>query len=223
MIANALRLVETHPFFTFALVAALTLSVCVAVFAAKRRPAKGAVVLALLAGVVAWWCLAYFLEITMPTPGLKLLAVRCAYVAITSLPVLWLLLAARSTDIVDLSRPWRIALAASVPGLTLAFAFAYPHSRLLWTGVRLDTSLVHPMLVFSQGPWFWVNVAWSYALLLVGFGAVPRLAEGRAALLPGADRGADRGDGRALDPARAHDVRGAGAARFQHRPRSSWR
>ncbi|MCX7028631.1 MAG: PAS domain S-box protein [Spirochaetes bacterium] len=168
MIANALHLVENHPLFTLALAAAFVLAVCVAMFAVKRRPAKGAVELAVLAGVVAWWCLAYFLEITMPTAALKLLAVRLAYVSITSLPVLWLLLAAHSTDIIDLSRPWRIVLVASVPVLTLAFAFAYPHSRLLWTGVRFDTSLVHPMLAFSQGHWFWINMAWSYALLLVG-------------------------------------------------------
>jgi two-component system cell cycle sensor histidine kinase/response regulator CckA len=168
MIANILRLLETHPFFTVALATAFVLAVCIAVFALKRRLAKGGVELAGLAVSVAWWCLAYFLEITMPTARLKLLAAQLAYVSISALPVWWLLLAARSTGIVDMSRPWRIPLAALVPCLTLVFAFTYPHSRLFWTGVQLDTSLVHPMLTFSQGPWFWVNVAWSYALLLVG-------------------------------------------------------
>ncbi len=190
MIANVLRLVETHPFFTFALAAAIVLAVSVAVFAAKRRPAKGAVELAGLAVTVTWWCLAYFLEITMPTAGLKLLAVRLAYVSMSTLPVWWLLLAARSTGIVDMHRPWRVLLAASVPCLTIVFVFAYPHGRLMWTGVQLDTSLVHPMLDFSRGPWFWVNVAWSYALLLVGavlllasLKGAPRYYVGRTAAL----------------------------------------
>lgn len=168
MIDNALRLAQTHPLFTLAFAAAFVLAVCVAVFAARRRPAKGAIELAVLAGLVAWWCLAYYLEITLPTAALKLLAVRLAYASIASLPVLWLLLAARTTELVTLSRPWRVALLAAVPALTVAFAVAYPRSRLLWTGARLDESLAYPMLAFWRGPWFWVNVAWSYALLLVG-------------------------------------------------------
>ena len=168
MTATILRLAEIHPVFALAMAAAFALAIGIAVFAARRRPAKGATELACLAGTVAWWCLAYFLEITMPSGALKLLAVRLAYVAIVSLPVLWLLLAARTTDIIDLSRPWKVAVAALVPALTLVFAFAYPASRLMWTAASLDTSLAFPMLVFTQGHWFWVNVAWSYGLLLVG-------------------------------------------------------
>jgi two-component system cell cycle sensor histidine kinase/response regulator CckA len=168
MIANVLLLAEIHPAFTLAMALACALAIGIAAFAARRRPAKGSAELALLTGLVAWWCLAYFLEITMPTAALKLLAVRFAYLSIVSLPVVWLLLAARMTDIVDMSRPWQVGAAASVPILTLAFAFAYPHSQLMWTGATLDASPVLPMLVFAHGPWFWVNVAWSYALLLVG-------------------------------------------------------
>jgi PAS domain S-box-containing protein len=61
---------------------------------------------------------------------------------------------------------------------------------MLWTGVRFDTSLLHPMLEFSRGPWFWVSMAWSYALLLVGvvlflasLRGAPRYYRGRAAAM----------------------------------------
>jgi two-component system, cell cycle sensor histidine kinase and response regulator CckA len=190
MLANVLRLAEIHPLFTFALVAAFALAVSLAVFAGRRRAAKGAPELAALMATVAYWCLAYFLEIVMPTPALKLLAVRLAWIAIAALPVLWLLLAARTSALVDLSRPGRIVPIASVPALTVIFDLLYPRSRLLWADVRLDATLAWPMLDFTRGPWFTLSLAWSYALLLVGVVLVlaslrgaPRYYRGRAAAM----------------------------------------
>jgi len=138
-----------------------------AVISRKRRGAPGSVPLMWLMLAIAHWCLTSALHTVTPEMAGRVFWAKVQYLAIPSVPPLWLLFA------LDYGQ-WRVvsgdrlALLWAIPLLTLAMAWTNEWHGWLWSSITPASEAVGVRLVYRYGPWFWVMVVYSYLLLLHG-------------------------------------------------------
>ncbi|HEU5438474.1 MAG TPA: histidine kinase N-terminal 7TM domain-containing protein [Ktedonobacterales bacterium] len=152
------------------LVVAAALALALAIYSWRRRPTPGALALAVLLGAVAEWSMGYALEVASAgLPG-QLVWDNVAYVGIVIVPGVWL------AFVLDysgrrrlLTRRLLLGLAIE-PAVMLALVWTNRWHGLVHTSERLVTQHAFAALVTVHGPAFWLNVAYSYALLLLGAG-----------------------------------------------------
>mgnify|MGYP001204890600 CR=1 FL=1 len=132
----------------------------------RRRMGGGGIYLLLLLWSVAHWSFAAAFENAAATIPLKLFWSQVAYPAVVSCPVFFFLFAVRYASTSSFPpRNW-IPLLFALPAITVFLAFTHVRFHGLWSGISLlaGTTLAR----YAHGPWFFVHVTYSYALLLVG-------------------------------------------------------
>ena len=162
----------------------------IAIVAWKRRPAPGATAFALLMLSVTEWSLLYAFEIVSRTLTTKIFWADLEWIAIAIIPTLWLVFALQYTGRGQWLSPRTAVLLAIEPVLTLLFVWASEFTGLMRAAVSLDTSGPFATVLAARGPWFWLNVVYSYSLLGAGTfmliqvnARYPRLYRGQAAAL----------------------------------------
>ena len=170
------------------LVIAAALSVTLAFFAWRRRPASGATPLVLLMLVVAEWSLAYALEVGSPNLQTKHFWAQMQYLGIVTVPVAWLAFVLQYTGRGKWLTRRNMAVLAVEPLLILLLVQTNDGHKLIWR----DTSLIASgfPLSYTYGAGFSVNIAYSYLLLLIGaflllqsLARSPRVYRGQAAVM----------------------------------------
>jgi PAS domain S-box-containing protein len=154
--------------YVLALVGAAVVSAAVALFAWRRRPAPGALPLALMMLAAAEWSLTYALELGSAGQPIKVFWVMAEYPGIVAVSVAWAVFALQYTA----REKWltrRVLLAMlGVPLVTLSLAWTNGAHGLMWKDIRLDSSGLFPVLAMSYGAWWYVHIAYSYLLFLLG-------------------------------------------------------
>ncbi len=131
-----------------------------------KRPAAALFVTLLLAAS-AWWMATNLLDLFATTIEDKLFWIKIQYVGIVSVPVIWCLFSLQYAGYSDLVRRWWKWLLI-VPGITLLMVWTNDLHHLHWTGAELvpqDSLLV---IKLSYGPWFWIHLAVSYSIIVIG-------------------------------------------------------
>ena len=137
-----------------------------------RRPGRPAKVLGGLLLAVAWWGLAYSLELAVGGLSGKAFWASAKYVGIVAAPSLWLVFSLQYTGRDGLLTRGVIASLCVFPVLTLLLVATNASHGLVWDGARLAVGGPFRGVVLDPGPWFWVVVAYSYIVLLLGTGPV---------------------------------------------------
>ena len=150
----------------------VVISLILAAYMGRRRQIAFATQSALLMLLVASWTLGYIFELSAPTLAEKTFWAKTEYVGISFVSLNWLAIALVYTGQTRWVKGWRLALLGLIPMLTVLVAFTNERHHLLWRSIELGTIqlLGETYTTFSPeyGIWFWVNVAYSYILLLVG-------------------------------------------------------
>jgi two-component system sensor histidine kinase UhpB len=146
------------------------LGLLLAIYIARSRPAPGAQALLVLNLAACIWSMGYALEIATTNIGAKLFWAKVEYLGIVTIPLAWLIFAAQYTGspawILN-SRRNRILLGV-IPATTLCLVWTNELHGWIWLneGIRFDNSI--PMLELTHGPWFWIQTAYNYLLLIIG-------------------------------------------------------
>jgi diguanylate cyclase (GGDEF)-like protein/PAS domain S-box-containing protein len=142
-------------------------SVVVAVLALRRRHVPGAGALSAMMFAAAWWCTTYAGELLATSEAAKDAWARSEYLGIVLIGPCWLLFSLRYTG--KLAPTGRKGLLLFVvPAMTLVAALGGTRLGLVWTDAGLENFGDSTMYVVVHGPWFWVNISYSYACLLIG-------------------------------------------------------
>src|SRR5262245_8557596 len=116
---------------------------------------------------IAHWCLTSALHTVTSEMAVRVFWAKVQYLAIPSVPPLWLLFA------LDYGQ-WRgvagdrLACLWAIPLLTLAMAWTNAWRGWLWSSITPVSAAPGARLVYHYGPGFWVMVVYSYLLLLQG-------------------------------------------------------
>jgi diguanylate cyclase (GGDEF)-like protein len=117
---------------------------------------------------VAVWCLGYGFEIAVPGFANKVLWAKIQYFGIVSVPIFWLLTTIRFTGtsyLLSTRVRWMLPI---IPLVTLLLAWTNERHGLIWKGMQVHMAGPFHDLSLQYGTWFWVNIAYSYLLILAG-------------------------------------------------------
>ena len=140
----------------------------------SRRNVPGSYTFMWLLLAIAHWSLTSAISQLVEDADTLITIAKIQYLAIGPISLLWALFAARYARLDWPSRLWVQALLIAEPILTIILAATNERHGLLWASVTpIQTPMGHSLL-YTGGPWYWVHVAYSYTLLLVGARMVVR-------------------------------------------------
>jgi len=150
------------------LFASTALSVWAVVIARTRRGVPGGSALAWLMAAIAVWSLTSALHTLITDTAVRIAIAKVQYLGVAPIGVLYLLFTSHYSRA---SWPSDRVLRAAiwiVPLITLALAVTNEAHYAYWTAITEADSPVGTRLIYTGGTWYWVHVAYSYALMAVG-------------------------------------------------------
>ncbi len=150
-----------------------------AVYSLRQRPRPGAVPFALLVTAAGLWAGAKGIGLSLPPdPSLLLLAEKTTVVGVVVIPLAWFVFTLEYTGRPYLLTKARLVALAAVPAAVLATTWLFPGVTLTWQSVEpaatgpvrvfgVETASITPVAV-TQGPLYYVFLAYSYALVFAG-------------------------------------------------------
>jgi len=154
--------------YLFPVVLAAALSAGIALFAWRRRSIVGVAPFSILMLAIAEWSLGYALELAGADIPTKLFWVPIEYLGIVIVPAAWLTLALQYTGRTKWLTPRLLVLLSIEPLITLVLVWTNDLHHLVHAKVGLEISSAYTVLVITRGTWYWINVGYSYLLLLLG-------------------------------------------------------
>ena len=131
-----------------------------------RRSVPSTILLVWLEIAIAEWCLAMAIETAATTVALKHFWSIMAYPGTVFAPVLYLLFATHYARADRDINKRQIVLLSIVPCLVFLAAATNSLHHLLWPEITIDPAT--NLAAYGHGPVFWVLVAYSYTLIVVG-------------------------------------------------------
>ena len=144
---------------------ALTL---IAAIIAWSRKVPGSFALSLLLFSMSLWSGFYALS-WIPFPLLvKTLLLNLIYIGITAVPTLFLIFTFSFSGREEWLTPRNLLILAAEPLLTLFLVWTNSRHHLVFTSIALAEGNTVSWLELGRGPWYGVNLAYSYAVILAG-------------------------------------------------------
>jgi len=156
------------PLHAIALFFATGLSIWAAVFARARRALPGSPAFGWLMLAVAHWCLTSALHSLVPDMAFRIVIAKVQYLAVSGIGVLWLLFTSGYARVAWPSHPAVRTALWALPALTLAAVITNEAHGLIWQEIRAVNTPWGQRLIYQPGPWYWVHIAYSYAVVLIG-------------------------------------------------------
>ncbi|MBN1284257.1 MAG: PAS domain-containing protein [Anaerolineae bacterium] len=139
-------------------------------FVWRRRTTPGARLLTILILSIALWTLGRGLEIGNTSLAGTVFWAKAQYIAVESTILALAAFAAQYTGREHWLTLRNLALLAVIPCITIAAVWTNEMHQLVWQNVTLNLDGPMPDMHFSRGPWYWVNVAYTYLILLAAAG-----------------------------------------------------
>lgn len=153
--------------YTWVHIAAAMAGITVVVILCRRRSLHTARFLAIMQILVVEWTVASIFEVAAITVPLKLFWSQVAYIGTVGTPILYFLFSMVYAQHEGVKKPRWIVLLAVIPALTFIFAATNSLHNWIWTGITINPE--NNIAVYEHGFWFWINIFYSYAVVLVGF------------------------------------------------------
>lgn len=150
------------------LIVAAIVSGWVAFYSWQYRAVPGAVALAILSIAITELSAVYALEILGADLPTKLFWGKAAYLGIVTAPLAWMVFAFNYANPNKRLDPRLMAFLVILAMVTFLLALTTEFHGLIWNQTYIDQGSGFSVLGVSHGPWFWLNAAYSYILMLVG-------------------------------------------------------
>jgi PAS domain S-box-containing protein len=160
------------------LIVAVVISVSVAAYAWRHGPAAGTRPLAALMLAVGLWSLGYALELSSAWLPAKLFWDNVAYLGVELVPATWLAFAMEYTGRERLLTRRVYGPLAVEPVVFIAVLLSGDSFGLIRSHPHTAQVGAFTVLASSQGAVYWINVAYSYAVVLAGIALLAPLLQG---------------------------------------------
>jgi PAS domain S-box-containing protein len=154
--------------FVFPLLIAGTTATMLALFAWRHRSVPSTTSLSVLMLAIAWWSLAYTLQLSYEGLQTKIVFNNLAFLGIVVVPAAWLAFAIEYTGRGQWLTRRRILLLALVPLLTTATIWTDGWHHWFRHQATASADSLYHLLRVDYGPAYWIHAAYSYALLMAG-------------------------------------------------------
>ncbi len=147
-----------------------SLGIFLTIYIARERRAPGSQALSVVTLGASVWSLSYAFEIMANVLASKLFWERVEFFGMVAIPLAWFIFVAQYTGYPEWMKrilKYRVVLMI-IPVVTVVLVWTNELHNLVWQQVKLEPIGPLVALDFVRGPWFWVLIAYSYTLLLLG-------------------------------------------------------
>ncbi len=134
----------------------------------RRRSIPGGLTFSLMMLAIFEWTFARAFEAAAVGMPAKILWAKIEYPGIVSVPILWLIFAFQYSR----KDAWlvrrNVALLCILPVITLVMVATNEWHGLVWSSITPSPGRETELLVYRHGTWFWIQMIYSYLLMLVG-------------------------------------------------------
>ncbi|AQL43872.1 hypothetical protein BV210_14670 [Halorientalis sp. IM1011] len=163
----------------------ITAAAALTLVAWRQRPEPGATPFAVLMGAGTWWVVTSAIGLFTLDTGRRLLLHDLEWLALAVLPLAWLVFALEYTSREEYVSRRTLALLGAVPVVSVALLATNDVHHLLYAERTVTRYGDIALVDVSRGPWFWVYIAYAYALLATGSFHVVQLAVSSRSLYRG--------------------------------------
>ena len=157
-----------------ALFASTGLSIWAAVIARTRRGVPGGIAFGWMMLAIALWSFMSGIHALSDDREARLVITKLQYLGVAPIGVLWLLFATRYSRTEWPAEHLLRVLVWAVPVATLLLAWTNEQHGLYWASITEVQTAAGSRLVYTGGPWYWVQVTYSYVLILMGTATLVR-------------------------------------------------
>ncbi|MCL4385104.1 MAG: diguanylate cyclase [Actinobacteria bacterium] len=155
------------PYITILIINLITaISICAYTFI--RRKVTGAKGMFFLMLATSIYSLGYLFEILSTELSTKIIWYNIEYFGIPMIPFFWLLFALQYADYEWLFQRRKILIFAIIPVTTIIMAWTNKYHGIMIKIQGVASSGAVPEILKINGPWYWVNVSYSYLLFILG-------------------------------------------------------
>ncbi len=147
--------------YVFALVVSTAAAIYVSLVAWRRRTAPGARPLMALGTAIAIWTMTYAVHFLVVEPA-RFFWLRATYLGVLTVPTMFLAFAIQYANRGHWLKKRVIFLLTIEPFLTFILLWTDPWHNLFFGNKHVDG------MILNGGPWFWINVIYSYGLVIFG-------------------------------------------------------
>jgi hypothetical protein len=184
----------------------VAISATLAIFALRRRPTPGATSFSLLMFAVAEWALGYALELVSPGLPAKLFWDNVSWLGAVVTPAAWFAFTLEYTGRGRWLTRRNVAFLTIEPFIILLLVWSNPLHGLVNSHVTLNNKGPFSALFFTYGAAFWVDIVYSYLLLLSGAFFIVSLIHSFSVPLSRTSRRVTGCDGCTMDRERVNDL-----------------
>jgi PAS domain S-box-containing protein len=150
------------------LFASAGLSIWAAVIARTRRSVPGSSAFSWLMLAVALWSFTSAMHALVSDRDARILIAKFQYVGVAPIGVLWLLFASEYSRMAWTADRMLRSIVWIVPAITFALALTNEQHWFYWSAIDEVRTVAGVRLVYTGGPWYWINAIYSYFLVLIG-------------------------------------------------------
>jgi len=156
-----------HP--AYILIFASIISLFLAFYAWIKKQTGAGILLSLLLFSASLWSMFYGMEIFSSSEGVMKKYLFVSYFGISSLPVFWVMFAARYSGIDKWLNPFTILLLFLIPVSTIFLVGTNQFHHLYYNSLSVGSVNGFSFLKLKNGPFWWVNILYSHILIVTGF------------------------------------------------------
>ena len=155
-----------YPYIIFLIIGiVISIYLIARMWAVRKMPGAYHLIWAILC--VAVWSFAYIFEILLPDPALKIAWLKLEYLGIPFVSAAIFTFALIYSGRGKWLTRGRFALVIIVPALSFLFAITNDWHHLLWSTLTMPAGTLIGPITVGHGPWYNVNVVYSYVLILM--------------------------------------------------------
>ncbi|WP_338032578.1 histidine kinase N-terminal 7TM domain-containing protein [Clostridium manihotivorum] len=151
-------------FLSIILLASALISLLLGYFSWQRDKKYAAIALI----PVAIYSFGYAFEILCTSIEAVKFWIKVEYLGVSFLPVAWLLFAINFNGYRGRFKDRRLFLLYVIPIIILVLNYTNDFHHLFYKSLSMNTSGIFPMVEIVQGPWYWVNIAYTYSIMVLG-------------------------------------------------------
>ena len=155
--------------FIILLILAFLISIALTLYIWTRRKDPMRLELFFLMLSITIWCFASLFEAVFTDLGIKIIFTKISYLGVVTSPVFFFFFILSYTNIDKWITARRRAFLFVIPAVTFFMATTNGLHKLVWPEIYIKQNDIAGIFAFYEhGPWYWVNIVYSYIFLAVG-------------------------------------------------------
>ncbi len=164
-----------HSFLGIILLISAIILLYLSFYSLRKRSSSLYFYFALLTLSVFFWCLGSAMEFFSVQVWAKIFWIKISYIGVATAAPLWFIVILEYAQYEKYLKPAYIGMLMVLPLVIILLAFTNDLHGLIWPSITPVSSVTGSLLVYSHGVAFWVNIAYSFILIILGLIVLLRL------------------------------------------------